>query len=138
MRTLLHILVVLILPLAACGDGTGPSRIDGTYTLVSLNTEALPATVFASNAGRIDVIGSTLVLRADLSYTETIDYRVVPAEAAAYDDVTIVNGVYTVTGTTISFVVLRDDGTRSSSYTGTVVGNTLTYSFGGDSYAYRK
>ena len=138
MRKLLSILVALVLPLAACKDGTGPSGIDGTYTLVSINTQALPVTVFASNAGRIDVLDATLVLRSDLSYTETINYRVIPAAAEPFSDVAVENGSYTVAGNAVTFTLLTGNRNPSFSYTGTVEGNTLTYSFQGESYAYRK
>jgi hypothetical protein len=138
MSKLLPILVTFLLPLAACRDSTGPSEIDGEYTLVGINTQLLPVTVFGGNVGRIDVTGGTLVLRSDLSYTERINYHVVPVAAAAYDDVAIENGSYRVAGNTVTFTMLTPDGTRLFEYAGTVEGNTLTYSFEGDSYAYRK
>ncbi len=138
MSKLLAILVAFLLPLAACRDGTGPSRIDGTYTLVSINTQALPVTIFASNAGRVDITGSTLELRSDLTYTETINRHLVPAGAAADSDVLIEKGSYTVAGNTVTFTQLTDDGRRGFSYTGTVEGNSLTYRLQEESYAYRK
>lgn len=138
MRNLLAILVAFLLPLGACRDSTGPTPVDGEYTLVAINTQALPVTIFGSNAGRIDVTGATLILRADLSYTETINYRVIPAAAAPYDDVGIQNGSYAVAGRAVRLTVLTDDGRQGFSYTGTVEGNTLTYRDEGDSYTYRK
>jgi hypothetical protein len=143
MSKLLAILVAFLLPLAACRDSTGPTGIDGEYTLVAINTQALPVTIFASNAGRIDITGSTLVLRSDLSFTETINYRVIPAAPeAAFDDVTLQNGTYKVEGRTVTFTQRRSDGVELGTYAGTVEGNTLTYhrfdGFDGNSYAYRK
>jgi hypothetical protein len=138
MSKLLAILVAFLLPLAACRDSTGPTGIDGEYTLVAINTQALPVTVFASNAGRIDVTGSTLVLRPDLTYTETINYRIVPTAEQPRDNAAIENGSYRVVGNTVTFTQLTDDGRRGFSYTGTVEGNSLTYRLEEDSYAYRK
>ncbi len=145
MSKLLAILVAFLLPLAACRDSTGPAGIDGEYTLIAINTQALPVTVFASNAGRIDITGSTLELRSDLSFTETINYRVIPAAPeAAYDDVMIQNGTYEVKGRTVTFTQRRSDGVQLfPKYAGTVEENTLTYynsfdGFDGNSYGYRK
>jgi hypothetical protein len=137
MRTLLLILVALILPLAACRDSTGPTGIDGEYTLVTINTQALPVTIFGSNAGRIDITGSTLVLRSDLTYTETINRHLVLADTA-YSDIVIEKGSYEVRRNAVTFTPLADDGGQGLSYTGTVEGNTLTYRFREDSYVYRK
>lgn len=138
MRKLLPFLFAFVLPLTACKDSIGPSGIDGTYTLISINTQTLPVTVFASNAGRIDVTDATLVLRSDLTYTETLSRHLVPATGAAYSDVVVENGSYTVAGNVVTFTMLTPDGNPLFSYTGAVDGNTITYSFRGDSYTYRK
>ncbi|CAN5863452.1 hypothetical protein BH23GEM5_BH23GEM5_25800 [soil metagenome] len=142
MSKLLAILAAFLLLLAACRDSTGPTGIDGEYTLVAINTQALPVTVRSNNAGRIDFTSSTLALRPDFTYTETINRHIVLAGAAGateYSDVVIVNGSYKVAGNRVTFTELTDDGTEVGiPYTGTVDGNSLTYRFDGDSYSFRK
>jgi hypothetical protein len=140
MRKLLTLVFTLLLPIAACGDSTGPGeqRVDGTYNLVQTNGQAPPVTVFQSTAGRIEITGATLVLRSDFSYRETITYRVVPATGAAVTEDVIENGTYTVVGSSITFTVPASAGDPSFSYTGAVSGNTVTYTFEGLSMLYRK
>ncbi|MBA3969264.1 MAG: hypothetical protein H0X52_04100 [Gemmatimonadetes bacterium] len=140
MRKLLPLILALSLPLAACGDSTGPGeqRVDGTYTLVQLNGQAPPVTVFQSAAGRVEITGATLLLRPDFSYRETINVRGVPATGAPVTQDEIENGTYTVVGNSITFTIPASGGEPSYSYTGAVSGNTVTYTFEGLAFVYRK
>ena len=140
MRKLLPLLLALIVPLAACGDSSGPSepRYDGTYNMVQVNNQGVPVTIQQSTSGRIEITGGTLVLRPDFSYQETINLRGIPASGAPITDRIIENGTYTVVGNTITFTVPASAGERAFSYTGAISGNTVTYTSGGISFVYRK
>lgn len=140
MRKLLPLILALSLPLAACGDSTGPGeqRVDGTYNLIQLNSQALPVTIQQSTAGRVEVTGATLVLRPDFSYRETINLRGVPATGAPITQDAIEDGSYTVVGNSITFTIPASGGNPSFSYTGAVSGNTVTYTVEGLAFIYRK
>lgn len=140
MRKFVLVLLAAFLPLAACGDSTGPGeqRVDGTYTLVQLNGQAPPVTLQQTTSGRVEVTGATLVLRPDFSYRETINLRGIPATGAPITQDVIEDGSYTVVGNSITFTIPASGGNQSLSYTGAISGNTVTYTFGGRAFVYRK
>jgi hypothetical protein len=140
MRKLLPILLAFVLPLAACGDSTGPGeqRVDGTYTLAQVNGQAPPVTLFQSTDGRLEITGGSLVLRSDFSYQETIGLRAVPASGSPVTQDEIENGTYSVVGSSITFTVPASGGNPSFSYSGAISGNTITYTVEGFSLVYRK
>jgi len=143
MRRTLRLVLVLVSALAAACSGDGPTgsseeRVAGTYTMTQVNGQNLPMTVFQSSAGRVEVTSGTLVLRADRSYTETVQIRIIPVGESARNDQAIENGTYTMSGTSITFTVPPSGGEPGYSYSGSVNGNVLTYSSEGVSATYRK
>lgn len=143
MRSLRSLAVVLLSTLAVACSGDGPTgsaeaRVSGTYNLSQINGQNLPATVFQSSAGRVEVTGGTMVLRDDRSYTETVQLRILPVNGTAQTDQAIENGTFTVVGTNITFNVPASGGDPAFSYSGAVSGGVLTYTSEGLSVTYRK
>ena len=122
MRRLLILTTALLLGglLTACdGDSTGPGSIFGTYTLVTVNGEELPA-----EAQGIEFIAGWIRLNSDNTYTASGTWDLGDGPETTTD-----TGTFVVTGSTIDF----DEG----DFTGTVSGNTLTIS-GEETLVFRK
>lgn len=122
--------------LAACGDSSPtdvPADIEGTYTLETVNGEVVPFEIFEDEEATYVLEGGTFELRADMSYTETIDFEIiyVDEEQEPESDPAIENGTYSVEGSSIRFDVPATDDDPAFSYEGTVSGDTLTYSVQG-------
>ena len=116
--------------LSAC-DGGGPTvvqeNVSGTYTLQTVNAAGIPAVLRQSSVGRVEVYAGTVVLRPDRSFTETLQFRAVFSGSPTQEDHQVVNGSYSVAGTTITFTVLHENGSLWNSYKGTISGRDLTY-----------
>src|ERR1041384_7488815 len=76
LRTLLMIAMVAAVP-AACGDSvTGPARgHEGTYVLERVNGATLPYLAEQVGTYRLDIVGGTLTLRADGTYSGAVVSR---------------------------------------------------------------
>jgi hypothetical protein len=129
----------------ACGSSysTGPqdnpyTLAAGSYTLVSLNGRALPATVFQDATVRIDITSATLVMRADRTFTETLDGQIFQGTAQPQPEHQVHNGTYTLTGTTAAFSVVAAGGFPAFSFSGTLSGTVLTYTDENATYRYEK
>ncbi|HJU74704.1 MAG TPA: hypothetical protein VJ717_13235 [Gemmatimonadaceae bacterium] len=138
--------VVACAAIGACGgydDGTGPdgdpyAEAAGSYTLVSLNGRALPATVFQSGNVRIDITGSTLVMRENRTFTETIDAQNYVGTAAPVAERQVHNGTYVINGTSATFTVPAAGQFPAFSFAGTLSGNVLTYTDENATYRYER
>ena len=136
MRKFLFLCLVLLLPLAACGDDgpTDPTQSAvGTYALVQVNGSPVPALLGQFPEGRLDVLSGTLTLRNDKSYTETVNIRVTPTTGVVQTVPITENGTFTVTGSTVQFNTSEGD-----TYSGTLSGNTLEYNVDGLTATFRK
>ena len=136
MRKLLFLLLAVLLPLSACGDD-GPTETSesavGTYALVQVNGSNLPA-LFAQDAnGKVEVLSGTFTVRSDKSYTETLNGRSTPISGVVQTFSVTENGTYSVSGSTVQFQ--PSDG---GSYSGTLSGNSLSYSVDGVTVRYQK
>jgi hypothetical protein len=102
---------------AACGDGTtNPSlRLQGTYVLERVNGGALPFLAEQIGSSRLDIIGGTLILRADGSYSGAVTSR-------QTDGVTPLTFSQQSTGT---FTVAASQVTFKESDTGSIYGGVL-------------
>jgi hypothetical protein len=91
-------LLVASLAFAACGDGTAPTPLDGTYTLVAENDQPLPSDPSAPD-------GCCLTLSGSLTFTATT-YDIRTSYRNKINDLTFDNseqGTYTRQGSTLSF-----------------------------------
>ena len=132
------------LSLAACGGGesTGPAddyaRVAGSYTLVSLDGRPLPATVFQDASTRIDVTSATLVLRADRTFTETLDGQIRQGGGQPQPERQVHNGTFTLSGTAAAFTVPAAGGLPALGFAGTLSGTVLTYTDDLATYRYER
>jgi hypothetical protein len=132
------------LSLAACGGGepAGPedgyARASGTYTLVSLNGRPLPATAFQDASMRIDVTSATLVLRADRTFTETLDGEVRLGAGQPQPERQVHRGTFTLSGTAAAFTVPAAGEFPAFGFTGTLSGTVLTYTDELATYRYER
>ena len=144
MNRFLSVAALTLIFAAGCGDGsTEPvdprAAAAGTYTLASYNSASLPALYFQNSAGRIDVISGSMVLRADGSFTETINLRTTYTSGAAPGNTPIVeNGTFAVTGTQITFTLPPSGSAGGFSWTGAISGNVVSYTYEGDAWRYQK
>ena len=89
------LVAALLLPLSACSDdGTGNEDDPGyfgTYELRTVNGSALPFTLLDNPVQKVEIIRGSIVVRADGTFTDGLEYRVTPAggTAAPSDDVVI-------------------------------------------------
>jgi hypothetical protein len=135
--------LAIVLGVAACGgDASGPGESDpyaqaaGSYALTTANGQ-LPYTYFQNSAGRAEIWGGTLVLRADRSYTETLNTRAVfTSGAPSQTSNAVENGTYTIVGTQITFTIPPSGGNAGLSYTGALSNRTLTYTYEGIAMSY--
>ena len=106
----LAVLAMLALATAACGDdddgGTEPTDITGTYTLRTIDGDALPFTLFtaAQNAGtKREVTSGSVTLRADGTYSDRFDFRDTNQTGDETDQFDATDGTWARTGNTITF-----------------------------------
>ena len=133
------------LALAACGgnDATGPATppepvVDGLYTLVSVNGQPLPFTIFSNTAGRFTHDSGSITLRPDLSFTErsvrSIAYFNDPNQNVTGTEME--HGTYSLAG--VSLILTYTGGASSTSYQGTLADGTVRYVFNSNVYEYRR
>ena len=149
MRRQNRVVFGLALVMAACGgdnafgpDGVGngdPSAsLAGTYTLTSVDGQ-LPYVFFQNSAGRTEFYGGTMVMRADRSYTETLNVRAVFSDGApSQTDNAVETGTFTVNGTQLTFAVPPIGQELGYSYNGTLNGRNFTYTYNGVVFAYTR
>lgn len=119
----------LALGTAACESdgGTLPDpSLAGRYTLTAVNGGALPI-IFQNNAsGRIDLLSGHIDIQADGDFEQVLGFRETPTGGTAGPRTSTTEGDVTVTGSTIRF-----SPRLGSAYSGTLNGNTITYTLTG-------
>jgi hypothetical protein len=111
---------------AGCGsdDGTSPSSVAGSYTLVSYDGRALPV-VDANAVRRSELLSGGLNLREDRTFDITLQSRDTDlATNVVTNDTESYSGRYTVSGRTVTFTNTTNgelDGATAS-----VTGGTAT------------
>ena len=96
---------------AGCGGGdkaVGPvdAALVGTYTLVALNGQPLPAVLYPGPTRSTNVVESTLTLRGDRTYVRTEARRAYRADGSAVagtDHGDTTQGTFRVRGATVTF-----------------------------------
>jgi len=125
MRRFAALLAVVFL--AACGteieQSTRPSSVAGTYSLRTYAGRSLPAVVSTDTSGVLEIVGGTLVIGSDQTWSETQDYRLTKGarvQTASF-------------GSSGSWVFLRDfafmsfnDKVYNYQFSGTVAGGSVT------------
>ena len=129
--------MLLAVSVSACGDGpsglTATSGHAGTYTLRTINGQVLPTTIDSDATARLDVASGSVTLRADGTFTDQTEFRLVSGTSTT-TETDVITGTYTRTGGTVTFSP-SDGGTYSMSFTG---GNTLTQTIDSFVLVYRK
>jgi hypothetical protein len=95
--------------LAACDDddtATADTNVAGTYTLQTVNGQAPPATTVEDpGVSRLEVTGGTFVLRADRTYTETLNTRTILTNGSSTTGTQTEVGTYATNGNTVLFTI---------------------------------
>jgi hypothetical protein len=133
--SLFSLLLIAPLLLAACNGEAGPTDPTpavGQYTLYSINGMPPPLIVNQDVTGRLEVLGGSLSLRGDRSYTETADLRTIPPTGSPTPTVTnSVSGSFRLLNQRIEFRTREGD-----LFFGTLAGDTVTYAIGNFRVAY--
>lgn len=115
----------LALSLLACDDDDDPAGPDtsfaGTYSLISISSQPLPATVFQDATMQIQVTNGQLVLNASNAWSGSITV-VTTTTGAPITDNLAAGGTFTRSGNTFTFT----DESDQSTFTGTLSGDQLT------------
>jgi hypothetical protein len=110
--------------LAACGSDnkgvTAPTDVSGTYSLVTVNGNALPFTVPNNPSHTIVIQSGTVTLGTDHSYTVA---GTGTSDGGAAEQVIADDGTYTLSGSTVTFT---SSSHSSLIYTATATSTTLT------------
>lgn len=130
---------VLVVLLAACG-GDGPSGpaaeeedvLAGFYPLVTLAGDSLPYLADEQGPVKLEVVGGSVTLRADGTFTDVIDLRVTNGTSVTRPRQQA-TGTYTLTGNVLTFT-----STTVEPYTMVRDGATLTQDVDGFVWVYRK
>ena len=124
-------LAFLVFGVVGCGDGSvSPADVAGTYTLLSVNEEGLPAVLAESADFLFEVTAGSVTLNADLTCSHSVTQRVTDQGTETTDTV-ISACAYAI-----------DDGfmlTRSGETVvlpGSILGTTLTIIEAGLDFVY--
>ena len=117
------ILAMGTLALFACGDSTGVNQnLNGTYSLQTVNGQALPFTFFQSGTLRQEITADVFTA-TNGSFTEVTSERDTNLQTGAVSNFnTSDSGTYTINGTAVTFTFFSNGSTGS----GTISGNTFT------------
>lgn len=135
--------VLFLLLAAACGgsDSTGPSGINGSYDLVSVNGAALPFTTSATSGSftaSTKVTAGTVLLVAPMSYLRSLTRTQTVTGSAATDASVVGKGDYSQTSATqVQFISGNTDDFFFPS-TGTVGNGQITLVISGNSYLFTR
>lgn len=138
-----YIMALAVLGLAACGgsDSTAPDpgqAAVGSYTLSQVNGTNVPMVYYQNTAGHVDITSGTISLRADHSFTETVNITTVYTSGGSQPTTAVTNGTFSVTGTQVTFTVPAQGTDPAFSYTGAVAAGVVSYTYEGDSFKYQK
>jgi hypothetical protein len=138
----------------ACSDNPFNPINDasGTYQLTVYAGRSIPATYTIQpgdpnytmpNGGTLQVTGGNLVLSNNGTFIETNNYVLTPSGQASTNSNFSRSGTWTVNGTALSLFVPAQNGNPSSSITGTLDVDTVTYQEGNgaggfDSFEYKR
>jgi hypothetical protein len=120
----------------ACSDivgGLGSNNITGTYELMTFNGSSLPTVAYNDGFEQRDILQETFTIYSDGTYTD--DYTLRISSRSGQSNQTFRDtGTYQQNNTAIQF---RDSATGDV-FSGSVTSNTLTVTYLGDIYVYRR
>lgn len=117
--------------LVGCHDSTGPTTPVGTFTLATVNTKALPATMYADTGYTVEVTAGSITVTADKKYAGSVTVReTVDGKASIYVDHPA--GSWTQAGNAIT---LTPTGGAAQSGTWSATSLTVTTSDGVFAYS---
>jgi len=104
-----------------------------------MNGSSLPVVFYTSTSGNAAAISGSAVLRSDGSYQQTLTDSITYSDGTTGGKQTAYeNGTYSITGSQITFMIPADVNGTALSYSGAVDGTTISYTYNGTSFTYRK
>ena len=136
-------LVVSLVVASGCGSdapeftlGPTDANVVGTFALTNSNGRLLPILARLTAEDEWDMTSDQLILRPDLTWSETSNYNVRTFSSGALStQQTASSGTYSISDSKINFV-MTVGGTAT--YTGSVSGNTLTMIYNGGHFIYTR
>lgn len=129
-------LSALVMGSVACSDvvsGLGSYNITGDYELMTFNGSPLPTIAYSDGFEQREILRETFTIYSDGTYTD--DYTLRISSRSGQSQQTFRDtGTYQQNNTALQF---RDSATGDV-FTGSVTSNTLTVSYLGDTYVYRR
>jgi len=119
----------------ACSDvvGLGSGNITGSYDLMTFNGSQIPTVVYSDGVEQREVLQETFTIYSDGTYADDyllrISNRTGQSQQTFHD-----TGTYQQNNTALQF---RDSATGDI-FSGSVTSNTLTVTYLGDIYVYRR
>lgn len=111
-RVTLFGMLAMAMAMGGCSDdeeGTGPADITGTYTLRTVNGQALPFTLYEASGFKSEIVGSQLTLNANGTWTETAQIRDTEPGTAPVTTPEVSSGTYVRNGRTLVLTDQDDD-----------------------------
>ena len=126
-------LVFLVFGVTACGDdSTGPESGAGTYTLLSVDGDALPWVLLQILGDKVEITAGSMVLNQDLTCSSSITSSVTES-----GDVTTVTETDVCAYTFNNGAITVTDSSDNSTVSGSIVGSQLTLTIEGSVFIYR-
>jgi len=129
-------LAALAMSSVACADyvtGLGSYDISGSYELMTFNGSQVPTVVYSDGFEQREILQETFTIYSDGTYTDDYTLRIDNRTGSSQQTIRDF-GTYQQNNTALQF----RDSTRGDLFTGSVTGNTLTVSYLGDVYVYRR
>ena len=132
-----HLLPLVVLALAACGDNVTGARTGtgatGTYTLRTFNGQPPPVTVQLQPGFRQEILADQYTLFVNGGFSRSTDLRETIANATSTRTRTYI-GSWALNGNTVTFNS-TEAGLETATFSG---GNTLTFVTAGGTAVYRR
>ena len=111
MRRLLGLLLLAVMPLAACSDddGSGPeATIEGAYTLRTVNGQPLPYVLLQVASVKFEILSSAVTIAQGGTFTHSAAVRYTDETGATTDEQTI-TGTFVRSGNNITLTQSGED-----------------------------
>lgn len=119
-------LTCLIVALAACTGSTGPRAHVGTYVLVSVDDELLPATTAFDGGYRYVAVSANTILRYDMSFTKNALEEKRNSDDELIETIpSVYNGNYEIVGSRITFNLPANASEPAHSVEGEIANGVL-------------
>ena len=135
------IAALLLVSALACNDSStdpGSATLAGDYPLVSANGKGVPAVAIQDNTGTYEVLRGRIVLRANNTFVDSLNYRFTPPGGSATSGWDVRQGNYVQNGDNVTLTFQPSPGNFQNYPVTWINGNALTYAEEGLSLIYRK